>query len=182
MFSYTCINECIYCQCEQNCLFKDIMLILLLEVSLKLTSSNNMYKKPIKGEYLDIILRSPQTIFSKKDIVLLWGEQNESAIKVRLHYYVKTGKLIVEAIQLEQQESAARHATLKQLASQSGGAVFALRDYQSLLKQLQTNEDLVAVRSEIHQFDELNDLIWICLVLISLLAIEWFLRRYHGTY
>jgi hypothetical protein len=96
--------------------------------------------------------------------------------------YVKTGKLIIEAIQLEQQESAARHATLKQLASQSGGAVFALQDYQSLLKQLQTNEDLVAVRSEIHQFDELNDLIWICLVLISLLAIEWFLRRYHGTY
>jgi hypothetical protein len=96
--------------------------------------------------------------------------------------YVKTGKLIVEAIQLEQQESAARHATLKQLASQSGGAVFALRDYQSLLKQLQTNEDLVAVRSEIHQFDELNDLVGICLVLLSLLATEWFLRRYHGTY
>jgi hypothetical protein len=53
-----------------------------------------MDNKPTKGEYLEILLRSPQTIFSTKDVVLLWGEQNESAVRVRLNYYVKTGKLI----------------------------------------------------------------------------------------
>lgn len=53
-----------------------------------------MDNKPTKGEFLEILLRSPQTIFSTKDVVLLWGEQNESAARVRLNYYVKTGKLI----------------------------------------------------------------------------------------
>ena len=53
-----------------------------------------MDKKPTKGEFIEILLRSPQTIFSTKDVVLLWGEQNESAVRVRLNYYAKTGKLI----------------------------------------------------------------------------------------
>lgn len=53
-----------------------------------------MDNKPSKGEFLEILLRSPQTIFSTKDVVLMWGEQNESAARVRLNYYVKTGKLI----------------------------------------------------------------------------------------
>lgn len=53
-----------------------------------------MDNKVKKGEYLDILLRSPKTIFSTKDVALLWGERNESAARVRLSYYVKTGKLI----------------------------------------------------------------------------------------
>jgi predicted transcriptional regulator of viral defense system len=47
-----------------------------------------------KGEYLDILLRSPKTIFSTKDVALLWGKKSESAARVRLSYYIKTGKLI----------------------------------------------------------------------------------------
>lgn len=47
-----------------------------------------------KGEYLDILLRSPKTIFSTKDVALLWGEKSEAAARVRLSYYFRTGKLI----------------------------------------------------------------------------------------
>ena len=47
-----------------------------------------------KGEYLDILLRSPKTIFSTKDVALLWGEKNEASARVRLSYYVRAGKLI----------------------------------------------------------------------------------------
>lgn len=53
-----------------------------------------MDNKPTKGEFIEILLRSSQTIFSTKDVVLLWGEQNESAVRVRLNYYSRTGKLI----------------------------------------------------------------------------------------
>jgi predicted transcriptional regulator of viral defense system len=53
-----------------------------------------MDKKPAKGEYLEILLRSSKTIFSTKDVVLLWGEQSENAARVRLNYYVKAGKLV----------------------------------------------------------------------------------------
>lgn len=46
-----------------------------------------------KGNYLDFILRSDKTIFTLKEIVLLWREENTDAARVRLNYYVKNGDL-----------------------------------------------------------------------------------------
>ncbi len=53
-----------------------------------------MDNKPTKGEYLEVLLRSPKTIFSSKDVSLLWGEENDEVIKKRLNKYVTAGKLI----------------------------------------------------------------------------------------
>jgi len=53
-----------------------------------------MNKKPEKGEYIEVLLRSPKTVFSTKDIALLWGEEINVAVRVRLSKYVKNGKLI----------------------------------------------------------------------------------------
>lgn len=53
-----------------------------------------MDKKIKKGEYLEILLRSPKTVFTNEDIALLWGESAENASRVRLSKYVKQGKLI----------------------------------------------------------------------------------------
>lgn len=49
---------------------------------------------PIKGEYLEILLRSKQTVFSTKDIALLWNESNNRIVTNRLKDYVKRGKII----------------------------------------------------------------------------------------
>ncbi len=52
-----------------------------------------MDKKPTKGEYLDILLRSSKTVFSTKDVTLLWGEERKNKVSGRLNKYVKAGKL-----------------------------------------------------------------------------------------
>ncbi len=52
-----------------------------------------MDKTPTKGEYLGILLRSHQTIFSTKDAALLWNENSNSVVTNRLKKYVKSGKL-----------------------------------------------------------------------------------------
>ncbi len=52
-----------------------------------------MDNKPTKGEYLDVILRSRQTIFSTKDVALLWGEEKKQMVAIRLNKYVRAGKL-----------------------------------------------------------------------------------------
>lgn len=52
-----------------------------------------MDKIPAKGEYLDVLLRSSQTIFSTKDAALLWREADSSVVTDRLKKYVKSGKL-----------------------------------------------------------------------------------------
>lgn len=53
-----------------------------------------MDKKPVKGEYVEVLLRSPKTIFSTKDVALLWGESNRSVVNERLKSYVQAHKLI----------------------------------------------------------------------------------------
>ena len=66
----------------------------VLEVALKAISSLYMDNKPIKGGYVEILLRSPKTVFSTKDVALLWGEEKERKISGRLYKYVKAGKLV----------------------------------------------------------------------------------------
>jgi len=53
-----------------------------------------MKKKPIKGEFLEVLLRSPQTIFSTKEVALLWGESNATVVSRRLNSYAQVGKLV----------------------------------------------------------------------------------------
>lgn len=53
-----------------------------------------MNNRSRKGEYLGVLLRSPKTVFTSKDVALLWGEVAENAVRVRLSKYVKAGKLI----------------------------------------------------------------------------------------
>ncbi|HSB66175.1 MAG TPA: type IV toxin-antitoxin system AbiEi family antitoxin domain-containing protein, partial [Anaerolineales bacterium] len=47
-----------------------------------------------KGHYLAAILKSNKTVFTFKDIALLWGEAASDATRVRINYYVNKGELI----------------------------------------------------------------------------------------
>lgn len=49
---------------------------------------------PSKGAYLEALLRSDQTVFSSRDVALLWKESRRTVINDRLKKYVKAGKLI----------------------------------------------------------------------------------------
>jgi hypothetical protein len=53
-----------------------------------------MDKTPTKGEYLEVLLRSPKTIFSTTDAALLWNENDNTVVTDRLKKYVKAGKLV----------------------------------------------------------------------------------------
>lgn len=46
-----------------------------------------------KGVYITTLLRSKKTVFTYKDLALLWGEQNTNAARVRMNYYVRIGAL-----------------------------------------------------------------------------------------
>jgi len=47
-----------------------------------------------KGDYLTTILRSTKTVFTSRDIAILWQDPGTSATRVRISYYVKKGALI----------------------------------------------------------------------------------------
>ncbi|MDO8527633.1 MAG: type IV toxin-antitoxin system AbiEi family antitoxin domain-containing protein [Deltaproteobacteria bacterium] len=47
-----------------------------------------------KGSYIPALLRSQKTVFSFKDIALLWNSPTTNAARVRVNYYVKKGELV----------------------------------------------------------------------------------------
>jgi hypothetical protein len=47
----------------------------------------------IKGDYLSTILISTKSVFTLKDIAILWHESNYDIIKNRINYYVSSGDL-----------------------------------------------------------------------------------------
>jgi predicted transcriptional regulator of viral defense system len=46
-----------------------------------------------KGDFIKSILRSKKTVFTVKDIALLWGDPVSNKARVRLNYYAKSGQL-----------------------------------------------------------------------------------------
>ena len=96
--------------------------------------------------------------------------------------YSKSGYFIVDDIQLEQNNSSANHSTLKQLSIQSNGKYRFLKDYEKTLSEIAARNDITAVEYEEKVFLSLIDLAWLLTLLLILLSLEWFTRRYMGTY
>jgi hypothetical protein len=96
--------------------------------------------------------------------------------------YSKSGYFIVDDIQLEQNNSSANHSTLKQLSIQSNGKYRFLKDYEKTLSEIAARNDITAVEYEEKVFLSLIDLAWLITLLLILLSLEWFTRRYMGTY
>jgi hypothetical protein len=96
--------------------------------------------------------------------------------------YRKSGVFIVEDIEIEKIETAANHGVMKQLSQQSNGKFYQLKDYSKLLNDIEKRGDITTVSFEETNFNKLIDYVSILILLFLLLASEWFLRRYLGSY
>jgi hypothetical protein len=92
------------------------------------------------------------------------------------------GGFTVQAIQLEAFESTANHRLLHSISDATGGSVSYPDQLESIANAILQNENIKPVlyqslisRSVIH-------LKWIAFLLIFMLCLEWFLRRYFGGY
>lgn len=96
--------------------------------------------------------------------------------------YTKSGTFLVEDIQLEKTITNANHKLLTQLAKQSGGKSLAFNRYADLLTVLDKRNDIANVLFEETRFASLIDVKWLLFILAALAIVEWFLRRFWGTY
>lgn len=96
--------------------------------------------------------------------------------------YRKSGVFIVEDIEIEKIETVANHGVMKQVSKQSNGKFYLLKDFERLLNDIETRDDITTISFSETAFNELIDYIALLLVIIFLLTGEWFLRRYLGNY
>ena len=69
---------------------------------------------------------------------------------------------------------------LRQLATQTNGAVFMPNQVDELVKALLENQDYKAIEKAIVKKTSLIDWVWLLILIAISLASEWFVRKYNG--
>ncbi|RME09625.1 MAG: hypothetical protein D6816_04205 [Bacteroidetes bacterium] len=91
------------------------------------------------------------------------------------------GKFSVQPIQLELYETTADHGLLRRLAADHGGRFYTAGQLDALAEEL-LQKDMKPVVFATTRTRSVIHLKWIFFLLLGLLSMEWFLRRYHGGY
>ncbi len=94
--------------------------------------------------------------------------------------YYKNGQFIVAALQAELIETKANHQLLSNIALQSGGQLFYKNQLDALEKAIEQNENIKPVIYKQNEVKELLNLKWIFFVILGLLSLEWFIRKWNG--
>ncbi|MDX1476373.1 MAG: hypothetical protein R3301_01665 [Saprospiraceae bacterium] len=92
------------------------------------------------------------------------------------------GRFSVQPIQLESYVTTADHSLLHALSRKYGGDVYYPQDLAALGDRLLADDTIKPVLYQSARNQPLLHLKWLFLVLLGLLGLEWFMRRYFGGY
>lgn len=91
-----------------------------------------------------------------------------------------TTPVIVESRSLESLELVANHEILKELSESTNGKFYAKNDLKSFIDDMKSVENYKTLRYSEVLKEELLKNSWILFVIIALLAMEWFVRKWEG--
>jgi hypothetical protein len=92
------------------------------------------------------------------------------------------GQFSVQPIQLEIYETTADHRLLRLLSEKYGGEMIYPAQLSSIAEKIKQKGTVLPVIYETTKTRSVINLKWIFFLLMGLLSLEWFLRRYFGTY
>lgn len=96
--------------------------------------------------------------------------------------YTASGQFSVSAIDLEALNTVADHHLLFQLAEGSGGKMFFPGQYNDLIEDIKSRDDIRPVTFTRKKYEDLLNKGWLLAVILGLLTLEWFLRKRAGGY
>ena len=96
--------------------------------------------------------------------------------------YSKSGVFVVEDVLLESLDSRADHSLLNQIATNSNGKFYELKNTQQLLNDIENRKDIVEMSYRETSFNDLIDYKIMFILLVLIFGLEWFLRRWFGAY
>ncbi len=92
------------------------------------------------------------------------------------------GQFSVQPLQLESFVTTADHGLLRQLSEQFGGEIVYPADIASISDKIKAKKSVKPVLYQTTKTRSVINLKWVFFLLMGLLVVEWFLRRYHGAY
>jgi hypothetical protein len=100
--------------------------------------------------------------------------------KVEGTTHTKKGAFTIVPFQTESIESRANHQFLFSLAHQSGGKLYFPNQLEELRKELNNSKKNKTIIHTKKNLQELINIQWILFTLLSLISMEWFIRKYNG--
>ncbi|WGH75948.1 VWA domain-containing protein [Tenacibaculum tangerinum] len=104
----------------------------------------------------------------------------EYSVTVKNQNIRSSGRFKIEEYQIEEQFTNANFKKLERLATKTGGTVMYVDKVDNLLKNLQKHASFYTTQKAITKKQSLVDWKWLLVLIIILLSIEWFIRKYHG--
>ena len=92
------------------------------------------------------------------------------------------GQFSVQPVQLESFQTTANHGLLRLLSEQYGGELVYPADLATISEKIQAKKSVKPVIYQTTKTRSVINLKWLFFLLMSLLTLEWFMRRYHGSY
>ncbi|MFV0247671.1 MAG: VWA domain-containing protein [Tenacibaculum sp.] len=92
----------------------------------------------------------------------------------------KTGKFKISPYQIEEQFTHANTKKLQRLANKTKGRLYYKNQVEKMLKDLLTDTNYYTVQKQNKIQKNLIDQHWILILIVMLLSLEWFLRKYYG--
>ena len=92
------------------------------------------------------------------------------------------GKFTIAPLQLELLNSVANHQLLYQISNETGAELFYHNQLEALAKKIIENQNIKPVLYDTFKTDSIINLKWIFFLIVSLLSVEWFVRKYLGGY
>ncbi len=96
--------------------------------------------------------------------------------------FFETGRFTVTALNMEELITMANHQMLFQLASLSNGIFCRPEQTDEIIQALKAGDHLKPVSYFQEMINEILNLKWIFFVILFLLSMEWFLRKFWGIY
>ena len=92
------------------------------------------------------------------------------------------GEFVVVSTSLEAQNLVADHSMLRRLAGQSGGVFFKTEETLKAVQAIKEDKRITHIASHTQNYTPLIGLVWLPVLLLLLISLEWFLRKIHGNY
>lgn len=106
----------------------------------------------------------------------------EAKVKVGEKIYAQSGRFSVSALQVEQNNTIADHQVLYSIAKKHKGEMVGPSTLNSLAEKLNNRTDVKSISYTQNKLSDLITLKWIFFLLLTLLSIEWFIRKRNGAY